>query len=1161
MKAKIFALAALVLGLASCQNDFDGANVGVGGEVDFQLAVSAPEFGATRADADGSNGHDSAFGAIDYLSQAEWDEVDLRYTLEVYDYDPATKTIGDAPVKDRMVKVLDKYEPVVFDLRLVPNRHYHFVVFADFVVEDATDVPTVAAQATIGKHHIIGDTLAEITLKDDAINNELTDAYFATAQFEIKNSAAKDMILRRPYGKVRVVATDLHELNLNVEATSVKVEYTAPNANAFNAVTGKISGEGATTFTAIYNDTNVYSEYTEGYDKQTTTALNGTVRKSHMTLSTDYILATDTQAPIHFTVTVYDGEQIIKETAFSTDIPVQRNYLTTVIGNVLTTATEINVSIDDDFYNGNNVEDKPYYQTIWDGVSIEEPTYDAATKTYTVESGAELAWIANEVNNGTTFEGKTVVLANDINLGGNEWTPIGGNGKHFTGTFDGKNFIVGDFEVTTQEGHAGLFGSVRATIKNLKVAGVKIVSHHYAGAIVGQGYVKMDNCHVDNVEITLTTKNGDWGDKAGGLVGQNCEGANMYITNSTAKNVKIQGYRDLGGIVGMAHNDNTVSGCDVENITILQDLSVNYEPTTPTTLGAVIGRKGTNVTDSNNTKGENIYVAVIVAEGLTQDTEDGTYSVTSVEGLAYIAEQVNDEGNTEIASSDIVLNGDIDLSAIASLFSATRGNASNWTPIGTSANPFTGTFDGNGCTIKNLTLVETEAKEGKAYIGFFGYAKNATIKNVTFENVYINIPCLDIDHSQGHIGAVAGSLEGTSTIENVTVKGDITVYATQTANGASRVAVVAGGNSYGDVTMKNVHVIANEGSSLIANNNTGALAGQLQGKMVFENCSSNIDVTVNKFFAGGLVGIAAGDSYFKNCHTTGDVAVVAGREGRHNDEYRVGGIAGGWADGKTKVCTLEDCSYTGNVSGKNADGAVAEPLDYMGYVGRGYTLASCAGSKVIIDGTEFVQKYDNVYGVYTINGCTPVSTADELAAALAEGEGVYLLNDITMAASKGGYSKAGILQNKAQTIDGNGHTLTVTGAGSTWDCAIYTNGGVIKNLTVKGAMRGIFTAGTKADLYIENVKFQNVIYTFNSDGGNKEYGVYVSNSVVNGWTSHSDVHKEVVYTNCSFGEGSGYKFCRPYGPTSFVDCTFCPGYTIDQSKTTEITFTNCTFEE
>ena len=527
---------------------------------------------------------------------------------------------------------------------------------------------------------------------------------------------------------------------------------------------------------------------------------------------------------------------------------------------------------------------------------------------------------------------------------------------------------------------------------------------------------------------------------------------------------------------------------------------------------------------------------------------------TIVKSAAGLQAALSDE--TVLADGNIKLGADI-------VLPTTRAIVSNWTAIGTSEKPFSGTFDGNGYSIKNLQLVEAEAKEGKAYIGFFGYAKDATIKNVTFENVYINIPCLDIDHSQGHIGAVAGSLEGTSTIENVTVKGDIKVYATQNANGASRVAVVAGGNSYGYVTMKNVHVVANEGSYLTANNNTGALAGQLQGKMVFENCSSNIDVTVNKFFAGGLVGIAAGDSYFKNCHTTGDVAVVAGREGRANDHYRVGGIAGGWADGATKVCTLENCSYTGQVSGTNADGSVAETLDYFGYVGRGYTLSNCEGSTVIVNGTEFVQVGNTApYGVYTINGCTPVSTADELVATLAAGEGVYLLNDITIAATKGGYDKAGILQNKAQTIDGGGHTLTVTGAGATWDCAIYTNGGTIRNLIVKGAMRGIFTAGQSSDLHIDNVEFKNVIYTFNSDGKMpaNPFGVYVSNSKVNGWTSHSNMHTEVVYTNCSFGEGSGYKYCRPYGKTEFVNCTFCAGYNVDKSMTNDITFTGCTWE-
>ena len=536
----------------------------------------------------------------------------------------------------------------------------------------------------------------------------------------------------------------------------------------------------------------------------------------------------------------------------------------------------------------------------------------------------------------------------------------------------------------------------------------------------------------------------------------------------------------------------------------------------------------------------------------------GNYVVATEQGLQAIVEDIN--AGELPADSKIVLDTDIDLNNMRSL-------VSNWTPLGSEEQPYTGIFDGNGHTIKNLTLVEEEAKEGKAHIGFISFAKDATIKNVTFENVTINIPCLDIDHAQGHIGAVVGSLEGTSTIENVTVKGDIKIEATQTANGASRVAAVVGGNTYANVTIKNVHVIANAGSYVKANNNTGAIAGQLQGKTVYENCSSNIDVTVNKFFAGGIVGLAGTHDKFINCHTTGNIAVVAGREGRANDHYRVGGIAGGWADGKNNVCELVNCSYTGTVSGVNADGSVAEVLDYMGYVGRGYTLANCEGSKVIINGTEFVQVGNTApYGVYTINGLTQVSTADELVAALEANKGVYFLNDIKIdpAAMSNAYGATGINVKNGQTIDGNGHTLNIKGAGGTWDSGINTTGGLIKNLTVTGSFRGIFvnhTSSHSEKVVLENVTIggNGTVYTLSCDQGLYQ-GIEATNCTFNGWTSFAKTAGEAKFVNCNFGEGSGYKYCRPYSNTEFVNCTFCPGYAVDTTRAT-VTFTECTWEE
>ena len=364
MKARFIALAALVLGLASCQQEFNGVTP-VGGEVDFQLQVDARELGTTRAnDGDEQYGYDSAFGAIDYLCDEEdalrvdWTDVDLRYTLEVYDV--ADDYTGAVPVKDRMVKIVDKYEAVAFDLRLVPNRNYHFVVFADFVPQgtwERTDLSeSIADQAELGLRHNIGENLGQISIKDDAINDESTDAYFATKDIVIKNSAAQGIILKRPYGKVRVIATDLHELNLNVEPKSVKVTYEAAHRAKFNAVTGTIDAEYKTCeYVYEYNNvkkTDMSEHIYTGYntDEYKVTNANNETRNTYMTLFTDYILAEDKQTAIHFTMEVFDETGApIKKTNFNTDIPVQRNHLTTIIGNVLTTATEINVTINDNF--------------------------------------------------------------------------------------------------------------------------------------------------------------------------------------------------------------------------------------------------------------------------------------------------------------------------------------------------------------------------------------------------------------------------------------------------------------------------------------------------------------------------------------------------------------------------------------------------------------------------------------------------------------------------------------------------------------------------------------------------------------------------------------------------------------------------------------------
>ena len=309
MKARKLALLALVLGMASCQKDFAPGFLSEG-EVGVKLSVVAPDLlTATRTDGDAKANLDSAYGAIDYLDGSvagddrfDWNDVDLRYSLEVYDAEDL-----EEPIKDRMVIIKDKYEPVMFDLRLIPGREYQFAIFADFVPQgEAAKVVDYSAQGDLGLRHTIGDYLTDITIKQgvDALNDEIADAYFKSFKYTPDDNtynSVKDIVLTRPYAKLRVVATDLADLNLNVHPKYVTVKYDSEVVipTTFNAVTGSIDGDKAVEkktlpefeYVDFIRDNRSNHTYNADNDAKTTIADNGAVRASHLTLFTDYILA------------------------------------------------------------------------------------------------------------------------------------------------------------------------------------------------------------------------------------------------------------------------------------------------------------------------------------------------------------------------------------------------------------------------------------------------------------------------------------------------------------------------------------------------------------------------------------------------------------------------------------------------------------------------------------------------------------------------------------------------------------------------------------------------------------------------------------------------------------------------------------------------------
>jgi len=190
------------------------------------------------------------------------------------------------------------------------------------------------------------------------------------------------------------------------------------------------------------------------------------------------------------------------------------------------------------------------------------------------------------------------------------------------------------------------------------------------------------------------------------------------------------------------------------------------------------------------------------------------------------------------------------------------------------------------------------------------------------------------------------------------------------------------------------------------------------------------------------------------------------------------------------------------------------------------------------------------------------STADEMIEALENGEDVVLTNPIVIdpANMSNAYGTTGINIKNGQTIDGNGNTIDISGADGTWDSGINTTGGLIKDVTVTGSFRGIFINHNSTHserVILENVTIDGTTYTISCDQGLNQ-GLTATDCTFNGWTSYAATLGDAEFINCTFSEGSGYAYCRPYAPTAFVGCEFEAGFQMDARAA--VTFENCTLD-
>ena len=477
----LFATMMLLLTTA-CQQD----EVFVDGNATVTFKVSTPEM-VTRAYSDGTMAKNLQYhvyldenGSLTYL-----DELDGTKTMES---NGATVSI---------------------DLATGKTYHVLFWAAADgapYAVDPETHTMTVNYTGALN-------------------NDEKRDAFYSWHTIQVNNNEPQAVKLLRPFAQLNIGTDDINEaikagLNISQIGVTVSKVYTT-----LNFADGSV--DGLTTVPVVFGKADRPENETFPVQPDT-----------YKYLAMNYLLVSSTKSIADVEMS-YDDQ-----TRTYTNIPLQRNYRTNIYGSLLTKGIGFNVEIEEDFDDSDeNIE-------VWDGKKVTKPAYDSATRTYSVKNGAELAWLAALVN-GTlpvdarseefapaeNLDGETIVLIQNIDLGGKEWTPIGYNKNRFSGTFDGQGNTISGMTITEYNGQpqAALFGNVAltTTFKNLTISGANVVmptghtGDFYAAGLIGTFYGTVT---IENVTVKESTFAGN--NKVAGLIAHDGVSSNIIINNS-----------------------------------------------------------------------------------------------------------------------------------------------------------------------------------------------------------------------------------------------------------------------------------------------------------------------------------------------------------------------------------------------------------------------------------------------------------------------------------------------------------------------------------------------------------------------------------------------------------------------------------------------------
>ena len=976
-------MAVAVLFTTSCAKEDISSSIANGETVEVTFTANLPELG-TRAYGDGLTATNLQYYVYEKTDNGLTELRDLR---------------GTAGFTNRVAKV---------NLALIKGMTYTITFWAD----------NNAAPYTF-----YGQTVT-IDYSAVAANNENLDAFYGTKEFNPSVDTDTNVNLRRPFAQLNAIATDfglVKQSGVNV-LTSSKV--TVQGYNTLNLLNGEVSGLDTITF---------------GVDA----IPEGTITDTNAHLAMNYVLVNKKEL-VNATFKFYgkrtetDSEFLLAENTY-TNIPLQRNYRTNILGKLITKSTDFEVEIKPAFDGTTDIQnvyvDGVSYNNFAEAVAkglelnksvcfVEDVTIDA-DETITVPAGQTLTLELN----GCTLKGITDDA--DKNDDGNLTSADNEFMFDVRGTMNVKNGTVtlkhtsdnlgwnGCTDVFYVAGN-GTLNVEDATIENLggsdMAFGIDLVNAATTRAADAGITLNVNNSTLKSSYIPVRVFN---------------NGAGM--NNVTIKNSTLEGTSRAFWVHIYSNADN--GGKGVKSATLNIDIYNNNNTFIANNPDRIIEY---GFTDEVNFREDGTQPITDAegneVEGIGLDA-NGNYAVTAVAGLEWISSQVISGDN--FTGKTIKLLTDID-------FGDTTFYPIGYNPTTNTVTDFEGTFDGNGKTIKNLKRTDLTYANKRA-IGLFSRVNNAVVKNFALEDFVAAtyggeaaaVTCVatgdclfeDINLKSGSVvsynndtaGIVGWANVGNFTFKNITVGSDVTIYSLWDSYDTTLGGVVGTLESPSTVTMEDINIscVISAFNDVCANyqwyayRRTGMVVGNMDETQVVDGR------TVPNPAAAGVtcknVTVTYGDwMNYHYCEFEANGAPSYADEG----DWKFSRVEGSeW--GRESNIDTENCAHDTDESHN-----ILLPVDQLFGGGQGvYGL----------------REYTGVTVNYPASYRREVSSAKALTEALNKGVSVILGEDVDFGSTQLA------ITGKNQVVDLGGHALTTA---NNWGGISLKNGASIKNGTI-----------------------------------------------------------------------------------------------------------------